>query len=327
VTVAATDGTYTDSATFMWVVNPVVVVTPPAKQANHEGNTISGVTVTATDTNSSPLTFSASNLPSGLTIDPTTGVISGTVATGAAGSSPYTVTVTATDGTFSGSATFTWLVDNSTNPVVTAPATQESVEGAAVSGVTVTATEGNSNPLTFSATNLPSGLTINPTTGVISGTIAAGNSTTSPQTVTVSATDGLNTGTATFTWVITPTTPSPALPFSLTNPAWQTLPSGVRTWDVTTGTGATAASGDGITVSYTLYLTTSGTPIQTNPSFSTTLVTGDLIPGWLDGIPGMKVGGERRLDIPSALGYSTGGSGSIPPNAELVFDITLISVS
>lgn len=123
------------------------------------------------------------------------------------------------------------------------------------------------------------------------------------------------------------------LPFSLTDNAWQTLASGVRTWDVVTGTGATAATGDSITVNYIGYLTTSSTPFNNSYTsgspFTATLNTSGLIAGWVDGIPGMKVGGERRLDIPADLAYGANppaGSG-IPANAELVFDITLISVS
>ena len=185
------------------ITEKTITVTAPAEQRNHEGNTVS-LTISATDTNGKTLTFSATDLPSGLSIS-STGVISGTIAAaGAATNSPYTVTVSATDGVSTGSATFTWLVDNSTNPTVTPPANQSNSEGDVVSGVKVTATEPNKNPLTFSATNLPAGLSINSTTGVISGTISANAATGSPYTVTVSATDGLNTGSATFTWTVTP---------------------------------------------------------------------------------------------------------------------------
>lgn len=57
-------------------------------------------------------------------------------------------------------------------------------------------------------------------------------------------------------------------------------------------------------------------------------MTGGLIGGWLEGIPGMKVGGKRKLVIPSTLGYgSSGRPPAIPPNAVLVFDIELLSVN
>jgi len=53
---------------------------------------------------------------------------------------------------------------------------------------------------------------------------------------------------------------------------------------------------------------------------------GQVISGWDEGVRGMKVGGKRQLVIPPNLGYGTGGSGAIPANAILVFEITLLQV-
>ena len=112
-------------------------------------------------------------------------------------------------------------------------------------------------------------------------------------------------------------------------------PSLVKT-DVVVGTGAEAVVGKSVTVHYTgwLYNPASagfkGTQFDSSAGKSTLPVTvgsGDVIPGFDQGIQGMKVGGKRTVQIPSSLGYGTRGSGSaIPPNAGLVFDIELVTV-
>jgi hypothetical protein len=66
--------------------------------------------LTATDAGGYPLTFTASGLPTGLSIDPKSGEITGTIATGAVSSTPYSVTVTASDGMAADSKTFNWTV-------------------------------------------------------------------------------------------------------------------------------------------------------------------------------------------------------------------------
>src|SRR6185436_19232703 len=126
--------------------------------------------IVATDPDGDPLTFSATGLPPGLTVNPTTGEISGTLAYTAAGA--YTVTVSATDGSLTTSETFHWTVTNTNRaPVVTAPADQTSAEGAVIT-LPIVATDPDGEPLTFSATGLPPGLNVNATTGEISGTLA-----------------------------------------------------------------------------------------------------------------------------------------------------------
>ena len=97
------------------------------------------------------------------------------------------------------------------------------------------------------------------------------------------------------------------------------------------GTGAEAVSGKTATVTYTLWLynaTTAdhkGTRLESN-SFSFKLGTNAVIPGFEQGVTGMKVGGKRTLLIPSSLGYGASGQGAIPPNAGLVFDVALTAV-
>ena len=101
--------------------------------------------------------------------------------------------------------------------------------------------------------------------------------------------------------------------------------------DDTIGTGTVAQVGDTVTVNYTGKLD-NGTVFDSslNPGrtpFSFT-IGGQVIQGWNEGVPGMKVGGTRELTIPPALGYGAQGAGSvIPPNATLHFTITLLSVA
>lgn len=100
--------------------------------------------------------------------------------------------------------------------------------------------------------------------------------------------------------------------------------------DDVVGTGAEAKLGSSITVKYTGMLTDQtvfdSTEKQGGTPATFQLVEGGLIKGWTDGIPGMKVGGKRRLVIPSSLGYGEMGNQGIPPNATLIFDIELLDV-
>lgn len=87
------------------------------------------------------------------------------------------------------------------------------------------------------------------------------------------------------------------------------------------GTGAQAASGDSIFVTYKGMLTNGSTFDQ--GSFSFRLGAGRVIPGWDQGVVGMRVGGQRKLVIGSTLAYRNQRAGSIPPNSTLVFDVVL----
>jgi FKBP-type peptidyl-prolyl cis-trans isomerase FkpA len=102
--------------------------------------------------------------------------------------------------------------------------------------------------------------------------------------------------------------------------------------DVVVGTGATASTGKTATVTYTgwLYSATAadhkGMQFDSG-SLSFVLGQGQMIQGFDQGVTGMLVGGKRTLLIPSSMGYGTAGAGTaIPPNAGLVFDVTLTAV-
>ncbi|MEK7585761.1 MAG: FKBP-type peptidyl-prolyl cis-trans isomerase [Patescibacteria group bacterium] len=101
--------------------------------------------------------------------------------------------------------------------------------------------------------------------------------------------------------------------------------------DLVTGTGTEVKAGATVSVHYTGAVASTGAVFQSSKDFGSEPITFPLsgvIKGWTDGIPGMKVGGTRRLIIPSAQAYGAnppGGSG-IPANADLVFDVELVNV-
>jgi len=100
--------------------------------------------------------------------------------------------------------------------------------------------------------------------------------------------------------------------------------------DVLVGTGAEATPGKKITVNYTGTLT-NGTKFDSslNPGrtpFEFTLGAGEVIQGWDQGFNGMKVGGKRKLTIPSSMGYGSADMGAIPPNSTLIFEVELLGV-
>ena len=117
------------------------------------------------------------------------------------------------------------------------------------------------------------------------------------------------------------TSPSGSAPFSRT--------------DLRVGTGADAVSGRVITVHYTGWLYHQSQPDQKGLQFETSvggtpfslvLGAGQVIPGWDQGLVGMKAGGLRRLVLPPSLAYGSVRNGSIPPNATLVFEVELVAV-
>ena len=121
----------------------------------------------------------------------------------------------------------------------------------------------------------------------------------------------------------TPASPSsPGAPFSQT--------------DLRAGNGTEAVAGRTVTVNYTGWLYAPTQPEQKGQQFDTSIGrapfvfvvgVGRVIQGWDRGVPGMRVGGLRRLVIPPDLAYGAQGSPpNIPPNATLVFDVELLAV-
>lgn len=104
----------------------------------------------------------------------------------------------------------------------------------------------------------------------------------------------------------------------------------LKTEDRVEGTGATVEPGDTVTCHYTGAVAKTGEVFQSSRDFGKPISfpLSGVIAGWTQGVPGMKVGGTRRLLIPAALAYGSTppyGSG-IPADADLVFDIELVAI-
>lgn len=105
--------------------------------------------------------------------------------------------------------------------------------------------------------------------------------------------------------------------------------------DTVVGKGVVARPGSTVTVHYTAWLYAPEAPRQRGqqvdssaggPAFSFPLGAGRVIPGWDQGLAGMRIGGKRTLIVPAALGYGERGAGPIPPRANLLFDVELLRV-
>ena len=119
-----------------------------------------------------------------------------------------------------------------------------------------------------------------------------------------------------------------------------TFPDGLQIIDLKVGTGATVPAAASVSVQYTGWLASNGQKFDSSRDHnnqplcaildrSAQQQQGDctpVIPGWDEGVPGMKVGGRRKLIIPPALGYGNQAQGPIPANAKLVFTIELQSI-
>lgn len=110
-----------------------------------------------------------------------------------------------------------------------------------------------------------------------------------------------------------------------------TTASGLVIEEVVVGEGAEAGAGQTVSVHYTGWLT-NGTKFDSskdrNEPFEFPLGARHVIAGWDEGVQGMRIGGTRKLTIPSDLGYGARGAGGvIPPNATLVFEVELLGLA
>jgi FKBP-type peptidyl-prolyl cis-trans isomerase FkpA len=106
--------------------------------------------------------------------------------------------------------------------------------------------------------------------------------------------------------------------------------------DLVVGTGRQAANGNNVTVNYTGWLYNPSAAENKGTQFDTSigktpltfrLGQANIIQGWHQGIVGMAVGGKRRLILPPSLAYGSAGNPPIPPNATILFDVELVTVT
>lgn len=117
-------------------------------------------------------------------------------------------------------------------------------------------------------------------------------------------------------------------------PQMITTESGLKYVDTVVGTGAAPQRGQQCMVHYTGWLSDKGqrgkkfdSSVDRGEPLAIPIGVGRVIKGWDEGLMSMKVGGKRTLHIPSSLGYGArGAGGDIPPHADLIFDVELLSV-
>ncbi len=167
-----------------------------------------------------------------------------------------------------------------------------------------------------SSTTTAPGVALAPSSGATQGAI-----TTAPSTSTTSSTTTASVPTPTSG----PLSKEPAVPAEKGTP-----PTKLVTKDLIVGTGTQAKSGSTVTVNYVGALYKNGKIFDASwnrkQTFTTPLSTGSVIPGWVQGIQGMKVGGRRVLVIPPSLGYGSTAQSGIPANSTLVFVVDLLKV-
>ena len=235
-------------------------------QTNAEGDVITGLDAGATDPDGDSLTYAASGLPDGLSINTSSGLISGTLSSTSAGLHHVTVTVTdnlAVDDT----DTFDWTVSNTNQE----PSFDQDVpdqtnaEGDVITGLDAGATDPDGDSLTYAASGLPDGLSINTSSGLISGTLSSHQRRPAPrdrdrhrQRWPVDDTD-------TFDWTVSNTNQEPSFDQDVPD---QTNAEG----DVITGLDAGATDPDGDSLTYAA----SGLPDGLSINTSSGLISGTL---------------------------------------------------
>ncbi len=201
------NGRLAEVAVYAAVLSPVQIAKHYAmRSANGSGAAVE-LPLVATDSDGDALTYGVSGLPPGLTINASTGFISGRLSREGAG--VYPVIATVSDGTLSHSQPFLWTVTHVNRvPVLAVPGAQTHAEGSTI-GLQLWATDADGDALVFGAAGLPSSLTLDSSSGLISGTLPFGSA--GVYQVTASVSDGSLTSIGTFVWTVTHTNRAPVL--------------------------------------------------------------------------------------------------------------------
>ena len=238
-TVTATNAAGAASQEYTIQVGDAPVITTPSLPGGVTGAPYS---TTVEATGAGPITFAvtAGALPDGLTLDPATGVVSGTPTT----AGTFTFTVTA--GNVLGTDTQEYTVEILEGPIITTPSLPA---GTVATGYTATVEATGTGPITFAVTAgaLPDGLTLDPATGIISGTPTAAGAFTFTVTATDTVGEDAQAYTITIEAAIIPTNPpGPNTPAGPTDPGGLAITGAALPWLSVAGGLLLAAAGAGI---------------------------------------------------------------------------------
>jgi uncharacterized repeat protein (TIGR03806 family) len=176
------------------VVNAAPTLADPGRQVSEPGETVA-LALSASDPDDVDLYYAAAGLPAGLSLEPGTGEVSGTIDAGVSG--VHVVTASASDGSDVSVVSFPWVVGN-TPPALASPGDRTDALGDEVV-LTLDVSDAEDDTLTFAASGLPRGLAIDPASGEISGSIGGGPA---AYAVVLSVSDGSETTEAAFTWTV-----------------------------------------------------------------------------------------------------------------------------
>lgn len=232
VSIGVHDGTTWVLNSFVWTVSDSApIVGAIADKINSEGDVVSLPPIPVTDLGGDLVfSFSAMNLPPGLTINPLTGAIAGTLSYTAAAVYSVGIKVSDANGAFTVVA-FTWTVNNVNRPPTVSAPNRTNAENDTVAYAT-TAADPDLDTLTYSASGLPAGISINSSTGALTGTLDYTTAGTYTPTITVG--DGTVTASAPFVWLVTETNAPPVLtnPGNLVNDEGETISRQIAATDI-----------------------------------------------------------------------------------------------